>query len=432
MSEETNIELRSEEVQEILGQVPNKIIRYGITVLFLVVLSLIIGSFFFKYPDIIYAQLTVTTENPPEYVKSKVSGKIDTLFVSDKQKVTSETYLAIIENSANFNDFLTLKEFIDSFENFFNDLDSSNLNFPEKSLQLGEIQSYYSDLVKQTAEYFTFVKLNYHDKKISSLEKQKTQTQKYYKNLCTQIEILDNEFDVQTKKYERATEIYNAGATSKSELDDAESVYLQKKYSVENSKNSLINTEIEISQLEQSILDLQLEYYQQISTFKTNLKQSFDLLKTQTEIWEQTYLLKSSIDGIVTFTNVWSKNQNIEANQIVFTVVPEKETEIIAYLELPVEGSGKVKENQRVNIKFSNFPYMEYGIVEGKISSISLAPTDNKFKVKVELINGLSTNYGTELIFSQEMQGTAEIITEDLSVFLRIMNPIKSLLKEKI
>jgi HlyD family secretion protein len=432
LSEETNIELRSEEVQEILGQVPNKIIRYGITVLFIIVLSLITGSFFFKYPDIIYAPLSVTTQNPPEYVKSKISGKIDTLFVSDKQKVNNETYLAIIENSANFNDFITLKEFIQNSEAFFIDLDSANLLLPEKSLQLGEIQTYYSDLIKQIDEYFTFIKLNFHNKKISSFEKQKIQTQKYYKSLCTQVEILESEFDVQTEKYERATEIFNAGATSKSEFSDAESVYLQKKYSIENSKNSLINTEIEISQLEQNILDLQLEYYQQLSTFKTNLTQSFDLLKNQAEAWEQTYLLKSSIDGIVTFTNIWNQNQNIDANQIVFTVVPETETEIIAYLELPIEGSGKVKENQRVNIKFSNFPYMEYGMVEGKISSISLAPAENYYKVKVDLTNGLTTNYGTVLPFSQEMMGTAEIITDDLSVFLRIMNPVKSMLKEKI
>lgn len=432
MSIETNIELRSVEVQEILGQVPNKIIRYGITVIFIVVLCLIIGSFFFKYPDIITAPISVTTQNPPEYLKSQLSGKIDTIFVTDKQKVTENTYIAVIENSSKFNDFLILKDFLTETELFFTDFDTSIVDFPEKSLQLGELQTYYSDFVKQTDEYFTFVKLNYHNKKIASLEKQKIQTQKYYSNLQNQIKILENEFEVQSEIYNRAYEIYNAGVSSKSEFSEAESIYLQKKYSVENSKNSIINTEIEISQIEQTILDLQLEYYQQISTYKTNLQQSYDLLKTQAENFELKYLFKSSIEGIISFTSIWSENQNIETNKVIFSIVPEKETEIIAYIQMPIEGSGKVKENQRVNIKFSGFPYMEYGIVEGTISSISLAPTDNYYQVKVILPKGLTTNYGTVLNFSQEMQGTAEIITEDLSVFMRIMNPIKSVSKEKI
>ena len=47
-----DIELRSEEVQEVMGQVPAWIVRWGIRLLFLVVVTLLVGSCFFKYPDI--------------------------------------------------------------------------------------------------------------------------------------------------------------------------------------------------------------------------------------------------------------------------------------------------------------------------------------------------------------------------------------------
>ena len=50
-----NIELRSEEVQEVMGQIPAWIVRWGITLLFLVVVALLVGSCFFKYPDVITA-----------------------------------------------------------------------------------------------------------------------------------------------------------------------------------------------------------------------------------------------------------------------------------------------------------------------------------------------------------------------------------------
>ena len=45
------IELRSEEVQEVMNRVPAWILRSGITVLFIIVVVLVAGSYWFKYPD---------------------------------------------------------------------------------------------------------------------------------------------------------------------------------------------------------------------------------------------------------------------------------------------------------------------------------------------------------------------------------------------
>jgi HlyD family secretion protein len=50
--------------------------------------------------------------------------------------------------------------------------------------------------------------------------------------------------------------------------------------------------------------------------------------------------------------------------------------------------------------------------------------------LKVEFPNNLQTNYKKELDFSQEMQGTADIITEDMRLIERFLNPIKSLIKK--
>ena len=47
------IELRSEEVQEVMSHVPVWILRWGITVLFCIVIILLIGSYLFKFPDVL-------------------------------------------------------------------------------------------------------------------------------------------------------------------------------------------------------------------------------------------------------------------------------------------------------------------------------------------------------------------------------------------
>ncbi|WP_303010552.1 hypothetical protein [uncultured Bacteroides sp.] len=54
------IELRSEEFNEVLSAVPAWIIRWGISVIACVVLILLIGSAMFKYPDIISSTVTLT------------------------------------------------------------------------------------------------------------------------------------------------------------------------------------------------------------------------------------------------------------------------------------------------------------------------------------------------------------------------------------
>jgi len=72
MPEEINkIEIRSEEVQEILGRPPKWILRWGIMLLFSVILLLFVGSWFFKYPDIIASDITVTSRASKYHFKFK-------------------------------------------------------------------------------------------------------------------------------------------------------------------------------------------------------------------------------------------------------------------------------------------------------------------------------------------------------------------------
>ena len=47
------IELRSEKVRNIIGQIPPSIIRYGIIVIFLIIIILLTVSYFFKFPETI-------------------------------------------------------------------------------------------------------------------------------------------------------------------------------------------------------------------------------------------------------------------------------------------------------------------------------------------------------------------------------------------
>ncbi len=423
------IEIRSEEVQEILGYIPNWIIRWGITVILITISILIIGSCFFKYPDIITSSIVVTTENPPASIVSRSNGKIQKMFVKDNQQVKKDDYVAIIENPANYEHIFSLKIQLDSFKLINNNTNSINLINFHNNYTLGELQTTYSSFLKKYFDYQHFIKLNYHNKKINSIKEQIKKYNILYSRENEQKNILAEELELNKRQYYRDSTLFKNNVISESDIENSETILLQKKYSYEGAKTSLANTKISISQLEQSIIDLELQFENQKKEQQLTINEAYENLVSQIKIWEQNYVLKSPINGKVAFTKFWSINQNVKTGDNVMTIVSNETTKIIGKLELPIKGSGKVKIGQNVNIKLDNYPHMEYGMVRGVIKSISLVTNDNNYSVEVSLPDGLITNYDKTLKFTQQMQGTAEIITEDILLIERVFNPIKSLLK---
>ena len=60
MEKEKEIELRSEEVQEVMNRVPPAILRYGSGVLLGIVLLLLGGSAWFSYPETVVTEFTLS------------------------------------------------------------------------------------------------------------------------------------------------------------------------------------------------------------------------------------------------------------------------------------------------------------------------------------------------------------------------------------
>ncbi len=73
MAENTdNIELRSEKVRNIIGQIPPRVIRSGITVIFVVIAGLLAGSYFFKYNYTIETTAMLEQKNDSTYISVKI------------------------------------------------------------------------------------------------------------------------------------------------------------------------------------------------------------------------------------------------------------------------------------------------------------------------------------------------------------------------
>ena len=250
----------------------------------------------------------------------------------------------------------------------------------------------------------------------------------------TQLNLSRKQLEAAYQIFSIDSNLYVQKVLSHAEYQNAKTSYLQHLQSYENAKLNIDNQNMNILQSEQAIFDLEQQRNEQLNNLQIALTGAFNLLQTQIKNWEQTYLFVSPVDGVVTFTKYWQKNQNINVGELLVTIVPDDETKITGKILLPPQGAGKVKEGQMVNVKFDNFPHMEFGMVRVLIKNISLVPVTVENNQKVYMLevgfpDKLITNYGKELTFSQEMTGSAEIITEDLRLMDKFLNPIRAVVK---
>ena len=72
-----DIELRSEEVQDILTRVPHWMIRWGSTLFLGLIVMILALSWIIKYPDKITSTALVTTEIPPQKEYARITADIE-------------------------------------------------------------------------------------------------------------------------------------------------------------------------------------------------------------------------------------------------------------------------------------------------------------------------------------------------------------------
>lgn len=430
-----DLHLRSEEVQEILGRPPRWIVRVGISIIFVVVAGLFVGSYFLKYPDILPAPITVTTENLPAGVMAMTTGKIDTIAVAEKQLVKEGELLAVIRNPAKLEDVMAVKRMLEESDTLVVETQSfASLQYGT-FLQLGDLQSAYTAFDNALTDYRHFVETDYHNHKIAVIRKQIAAQKNLLQKTVNQLNISRKQLATAQKLFEIDSMLYSNAALSLVDYQSARNSLLQQLSSLESSKMSVDNQQMSILQSEQSIFDLEqqrIDEEQQLTSALTSAKEQ---LAAQIRQWEQTYLLVAPCDGKVTFTKYWQKNQNVNAGEVLVTVVPDGDTQVVGKILLPQQGAGKVKVGQTVNVKLDNFPYLEYGMVKVCIRNISMVPVQvdentKAYMLEVEFPENLVTTYGKELTFSQEMTGTAEIITEDLRLLDKFINPIRAVIKK--
>ncbi|MCX6226991.1 MAG: HlyD family efflux transporter periplasmic adaptor subunit [Bacteroidia bacterium] len=425
-----NIELRQEEIQEILGVVPPWVIRWGSLALAIVFIGLIVGTIWFKYPDRIVSQLTLTTLNPPVVMNARQNGRIELLTIGDTSTVRKGQLLAVLESSARITDILEVDSLMVNYHDLLANPDSIGLMvFPQKDYQFGEWQTSLAAFSKARKDLNDFNIQGSNQARIQSLRKQQKDYKLLYDRQYRQRQIKSEEMDLQEKQYQRLVALRDSNAISLKEFESGSSIYLKAKYDLESTRSTLSQTQIQIDQLDHEIIGIDKDYLEVRDQKSNLLTQSFDQLAGTVSNWKLNYAFIAPIDGTVTFTRVWSQNQYVKQGDRVLTIISGEPGPVLGKVLLPLRGAGKVKAGQKVIVRIDKYPYMEYGSLQGVVESISMVSDQEFYSVEISFPDRMTTTYKKELVFSQGMSGQAEIITEEFSLLVRIVNPLRSILK---
>jgi multidrug resistance efflux pump len=420
------IELRSEEVQEILTRVPHWMIRWGSVVVLLILVSLFFVSWLVKYPDVISTPIVITTTIPPEKLVAKVTGKIEVILVNDRATILKNTPLAVIENSANYNDVFLLKSIVDTIN-----IDKNKFPFEKlKSSQLGEIESLFALFQKESIADDLNTKLQPYKVEGTAQNYETIQLQERLNLLESQKDINQSELALQKIDLDRYETLYKKGIIATQEIEKQRLIYLQSQKNYKGILSSISSLKSSLNELKKNSKTTQINENKENVNLERNVIQSFYQLKKAIKDWELNYVLRSSIDGKVSYLQLWAANQTVNAGDNVFAVIPTNESGYLGKVKAQAQNSGKIKIGQTVNIRLANYPDREFGIVTGTIKAISLTPDkDGNLLIDVSLPNGLKTSYKKQIVFQQEMTGSADIVTEDLRLLERLLYQFRDVFK---
>ena len=413
-----------------MGRKPAWILRWGITILISLILAFVLCCYFIRYPQTITAYITLTSDYPPADLAAKASGIIDSVFVSNGEPVKKDQLLAMISNAADYRDIAFAEDFISREGDGVPELSGNELVELQK-LNLGNIQSDWISYLSACYNYSDYLRIDQNGKKRKLLAEQVQGAKTYYGKLEKQRSTVVDALVFEKKSLERDSILHVKQAISDQEYETAQKSYASMRNSLAGFDAEMTSAYLNRLQLEQQILELGTQGKIEENEYLRLISQARSRFQGSLALWKEQYAIIAPYDGVVSLQNVWNRGQHITNGEIIASVSATEGAAVKGRLKVPSLGFGKIEKGQTVNIKLSGFPYLEFGILRGKVEAISSVPelTENGllYTIDVSLPNGLESTYHKTFPFVQNMDGSAEIVTEDMRLIEQFVRPIRSL-----
>ena len=423
MKNENNIDVRNEEISEILGTPPGWILRFG-TLIFLIVIVLLIWlSYWIQYPDVVESEIIVSFNDPPTKLISPKSGFLNELHTTHNQRVKKGQLLISYNSEADYLDVLSLYEKLLMVKPTNQ---TSIISLPlTENYNIGALQKYlfqFLDKQKQynlkTNEGVEVANKKDKQKQIISLENGIQYSLNLKDNLAVQIE----NTQIQLKNEEAMVKM---DKLSQSELNKTKDKLTVLVTNLNTTEAEIKDKQFKISNLKSDLVNLKVGSEKGREVAMLEINAAFLQLKTNVSEWISLHLIISPSDGTVQVTNKFLKSgQYVNKDEPLLMVIPPQSNKMKGIMNIPFTESGNIRKNQTVLVSLNSYPSSKYGIIQGKVAtSSSIALEDNKklvTPVTVYFIKGLVTTTGYKVSTKKELSGTARIITQNKRFIQRL------------
>ena len=311
----------SEYLKEVLATPPRWVLRWGETLVLVLVIVLLALSWLIRYPDRIPAKVIITTRQPPVPVKARTDGALVQLLVEDQDIVAKGHVMAVVQNSARHTDVNQLKEQLRQF-----DIETTEERSPfTYAYQLGSLQEAYAHLQQAAEAYHLHRRLTPLFQQQQAVVQQLTRYQALLTQKQQQRQLLQRKVQLAEKDYRRNEQLHASGTIADKALEASEQQWIGTQESYEVLSGELSQIKVQVANLERERARLGTEHTQEGEQLRTALVGTLNQLQVAIQQWEERYLLTASRAGQVSFSDFWSEQQFVEAGQTVMRIVPSDE-----------------------------------------------------------------------------------------------------------
>lgn len=215
----------------------------------------------------------------------------------------------------------------------------------------------------------------------------------------------------------------NQGALTEAQKE-AERLRVELEYKKADSQRVEITTQQKIQQLE-------LE----INQAKSKIAESKNLLATA-KSQLQKRLLRSPVAGTVLAFNVVNTGKVVQSGETVAEIAPNN-SPLVLSAALPDRDAGFVEKGMTAQVKFDAYSYQDYGVIPGKVISISAnTQTDETlgsvYKVEIELERNYVSDDFKKILFKPGQTASADIVIRQRRIIDLLLDPVKKMQKDGV
>jgi len=423
MTKEKDIFIEGETIENLFSDDLHPFLKWGTTWMFVVGISLFVMTYFLKWPEVVKAPAVLTTAESPTAILPKVAAKIADIYDIDGAEVKAGDILLTLESAANMQNINQLERFIVQLDTLYQSNIEQAIDLPIIYYELdnlGEIQSGYEQFLRAYSDLKYALSDAFLQSKLQLIFSRYKTLQDLSLNLKLQRNTIYEEFVNAQNILEKEQKLFDQGSISAYQLAEYESKVRATRLNFQNIKNSIIQNERQLQDLEEQKIQLT----QGIETQKNNFVQAYKVLKSNLSQWKQSYVITSPIDGVLSIPLNVQKNTVVSPQNPVMYVLAQN-SKPIAMVNLPQQHFHQMEGDRMVRIKLNAYPFEDFGVLEGTLGAISQIPNEGQYQAQVHFPKSLVTTIGKKVQFINGLEGEAEIILNDERLMLRLLKKIK-------